>query len=242
MSKLPIETLKLASKGDKKAKSQIIRQYMPLVHKMVHLYKFMATGGTIDDLVQEGCIAINHALDTFNPPGEVTWESWMTWVYHNVRHGVQSAARKESRHIMGRYPKADPKPTSGDSTSNKAGYRGVNLRHRGLKVRSESSKLSEFDDGLAPWWLDPADSGSLNYDMEPSVPSIQQIIIDGCGSLNSKRAQIVCKRFGLMGYKPMKSTEIAKDLKMSKQSVSGYLSRFSKTIREKHPELRALIV
>jgi RNA polymerase sigma factor (sigma-70 family) len=233
MSKLSIETLKLATQGNNKAKSDIIRQYMPLVHKMVYTYKFLATGGTVDDMVQEGRIAINYALDTFNPPGEVTWESWMTWVYHKVRHGVQSAARKESRHLRFHKPnQKTPDEAFSKQKGNRTFDRVVTSRKEGLYASLESE--------CAPW-LDPADSGVLNYEMEPAVPTIEQIVIDGCGSLDSVRAQIVCKRFGLMGHKPKKAVEIASDLSMSKQSVSGYLSRFSKAIREKHPELKALI-
>lgn len=242
MSKLPIETLKLAMMGDNRSKEKIIGQYMPLVHKMVHAYKFLATDGTVDDMVQEGRIAINYALDTFNPPGEITWESWMTWVYHKVRHGVQSTARKESRH--NRYLKNDPRKAPKGGTPFNEGSKDSSGREtdsqygNGEQIKVGLTGLTDSE--LIPW-LDPADSGTLNYNMEPSVPSISQIIIDGCGSLNSKKAQIVCKKFGLMGHKPMKSVEIARDFRMSKQSVSGYISRFSKTIREKHPELKTLL-
>lgn len=206
MSKLPIETLKLAMAGDRKATESIVEQYTPLVYRMVYAYKFLATEGDVEDLAQEGFIAIQLALETFNPPGEITWESWMTWAYYKVRDKVQSAARRESRH----------------------------------KSRKDMSIVPE---GVEPvdWGQSIIESESINYGMEPTAPSVRQLILDGCGSLHSRKAQIVCGKFGLMGHKPMRPVELARKYGISKQSVSGYLSRFSETIRKKHPELKSLL-
>jgi RNA polymerase sigma factor (sigma-70 family) len=202
LNRLPLQTLKLATEGDEKATQDIIRQYTPLVHRLVNKYKFLASNGCIEDMVQEGLIAIKAALETYNPPGEITWESWMTWAYYKVRHAVQSEARRESKH----------------------------------KFRNEPLELSKLPVPHSCYSND-----SVEYNMEPTAPSIKQLIIDGCGSLGSKRATVVCKNFGLMGHKPTKAADIARELGMSKQSVSGYLSRFSKSIRDKHPELKELI-
>lgn len=206
MSKLPIETLKLAINGDKKSIEAVVQQYTPLVYRMVYAYKFLATDSDIEDLAQEGFIAIQLALETFNPPGEITWESWMTWAYYKVRDKVQSAARKESRHKS----------------------------RRDMSIVPEGVELADLGQPIAG-------VDYLDYSMEPTAPTIKQLILDGCGSLHSKKAQIVCGKFGLMGHKPMRPVDLAKKHGISKQSVSGYLSRFSETIRKKHPELESLI-
>ena len=70
---------------------------------------------------------------------------------------------------------------------------------------------------------------------------IRQLILTGCGSLNSKRALIVCDRYGLLGKKPMRQGEVAEKYGMTKQAINSHIARFSKIIREKHPELEALI-
>lgn len=70
---------------------------------------------------------------------------------------------------------------------------------------------------------------------------VQDLIIAGCGSLESKRAQIVCDRYGLLGKEPLRQGEVAKKHGMSKQAVNSHIARFSKIVREKHPELEALI-
>ena len=78
-----------------------------------------------------------------------------------------------------------------------------------------------------------------SYEVPNSYDSslTREIILTGCGSLNSKRAQIVCDRFGLFGREPMLQGEVAKKYGMSKQAINSQISKFSKIVREKMPEL-----
>jgi RNA polymerase sporulation-specific sigma factor len=70
---------------------------------------------------------------------------------------------------------------------------------------------------------------------------IHDLIIAGCGSVNSKRAQIVCDRYGLLGRPALRQGEVARKHGMTKQAINSHIARFSKIIREKHPEMEALI-
>lgn len=70
---------------------------------------------------------------------------------------------------------------------------------------------------------------------------VRELIISGCGSVDSKRAQIVCDRYGLLGRKPLRQGEVAKKYGMTKQAVNSLIARFSKIVREKHPELEAYV-
>jgi hypothetical protein len=70
---------------------------------------------------------------------------------------------------------------------------------------------------------------------------VKDIVLAGCGSLDSKRAQIVCDRYGLLGKKPLRQGEVAKKYGMTKQAINSHIARFTKIVREKHPELEALI-
>jgi RNA polymerase sporulation-specific sigma factor len=70
---------------------------------------------------------------------------------------------------------------------------------------------------------------------------IRDILIAGCGSLESKRAQIVCDRYGLLGRAALRQGEVAKKYGMTKQAINSHIARFSKIIREKHPELEGMI-
>jgi RNA polymerase sporulation-specific sigma factor len=70
---------------------------------------------------------------------------------------------------------------------------------------------------------------------------IHDIVVAGCGSVDSKRAQIVCDRYGLLGRPALRQGEVAKKYGMTKQAINSHIARFSKIIREKHPELEAYI-
>jgi RNA polymerase sigma factor (sigma-70 family) len=70
---------------------------------------------------------------------------------------------------------------------------------------------------------------------------VKEVIIAGCGSVNSKRAQIVCDRYGLLGRPALRQGEVAQKYGLTKQAVNSHIARFSKIVREKHPELEALI-
>ena len=70
---------------------------------------------------------------------------------------------------------------------------------------------------------------------------VRKILIAGCGSLESKRAQIVIDRYGLLGKSPMRQGEVAKKYGMTKQAVNSHIARFTKIVRDKHPELAEFI-
>jgi RNA polymerase sporulation-specific sigma factor len=70
---------------------------------------------------------------------------------------------------------------------------------------------------------------------------VKKIVLAGCGSLDSKRAQIVCDRYGLLGKKALRQGEVAQKYGMTKQAINSHIARFTKIVREKHPELEALI-
>ena len=83
----------------------------------------------------------------------------------------------------------------------------------------------------------------VQYELKDDFVSerVRELVISGCGSVTSKRAQIICDRFGLLGSTPLRQGEVAKKYGMSKQAVNSHIARFSKVIREKHPELEAFI-
>lgn len=91
------------------------------------------------------------------------------------------------------------------------------------------------------WGGNLEDSVCYEVQDEYQASFIRDIIVAGCGSLESKRAQIVCDRYGLLGRKALRQGEVAKKYGMTKQAINSHIARFSKIIREKHPELEQLI-
>lgn len=192
-----IETLQKAAKGDASSITELVKQYTPLVHKIVNKYSWMSPVHSRDDLVQEGLLGVVKAIETFDLSRGTRF---MTWVYPQVRGAVQGVARKDNR--LPKYPLS----------------------------------LEQSD-----WSKNLEDPNPYEVPEDYATDLVKVIVLAGCGSLDSKRAQIVCDRYGLLGKKPLRQGEVAKKYGMTKQAVNSHISRFTKIVREKHPELEALI-
>jgi len=70
---------------------------------------------------------------------------------------------------------------------------------------------------------------------------VHDLIVAGCGSVDSKRAQIVCDRFGLLGRPALRQGEVAKKHGLSKQAVQSHLASFQRRVRAQRPELEAFV-
>ena len=99
-----------------------------------------------------------------------------------------------------------------------------------------------------PLSLEQSDWGSnledpTRYEVKDDkiATEVEEIIVAGCGTLDSKRAELVCDRFGLLGRKAMRQGEVAKKYGMSKQAVNSHIARFHRKVRENRPELAEFI-
>ena len=99
-----------------------------------------------------------------------------------------------------------------------------------------------------PLSLEQSDWGSnledpTRYEVKDDriAAEVEEIIVAGCGTLDSKRAEMVCDRFGLLGRKAMRQGEVAKKYGMSKQAVNSHIARFHRKVRENRPELAEFI-
>ena len=110
-------------------------------------------------------------------------------------------------------------------------------------VARKDNRLPKFPLSLeqSDWGNNLEDSVQFEVKDEYASNFVHDIIIAGCGSLQSKRAQIVMDRYGLLGKPAMRQGDVAKKYGMTKQAINSHIARFSKIIREKHPELEALI-
>ena len=191
------DLLQKAVKGDARSITAIVKQYTPLVHKIVNKYAWMSPKHSREDLVQEGLLGVVKAIETFDLERGTRF---MTWVYPTVRGAVQGVARKDNR--LPKYPLS----------------------------------LEQSD-----WGHNLEDTVQYEVQDEFKASFVHDLIIAGCGSLNSKRAQIVCERYGLRGRREMRQGDVAKKYGMTKQAINSHIARFTKIVREKHPELEVLI-
>jgi RNA polymerase sporulation-specific sigma factor len=193
----PADLIHQAVRGDRVAIDRVLKQYTPLVHKIVNKYCFMAPRHSREDLVQEGLIGVVKAIRTFDPE---RGNRFMTWIYPNVRIAVQGAARKY---------KQTPKYM-------------LSLEQSDWANNLEDPNVYALRDDL-------------------TSDRIREIIIEGCGSIDSKQAKIVCRRFGLLGQSPLRQGEVAREFGLSKQAVQSHLARFHRKMRDKHPELAGMV-
>lgn len=82
----------------------------------------------------------------------------------------------------------------------------------------------------------------VHYELKEDYSfDVKKLVEIGCNSLDNKRAQIVCDRFGLLGKRQLRQGEVAKKYGLSKQATNGHISRFLKKIRDAEPQLKSLI-
>jgi RNA polymerase sporulation-specific sigma factor len=110
------------------------------------------------------------------------------------------------------------------------------MARRELRLPKYPLSLEQSD-----WGSNLEDPTVFEVHDEFKAEFIHNLIIEGCGSVTSKRAQIVCDRYGLLGRPALRQGEVAKKYNMTKQAINSHIARFSKIIREKHPELESLI-
>lgn len=91
------------------------------------------------------------------------------------------------------------------------------------------------------WGSNLEDPNRYELKEEFTFEGVQEIIVAGCGSLDSKRAELVCDRFGLLGRPALKQGEVAEKHGMSKQAVNSHIARFHKNVRTNRPELEGMI-
>jgi len=91
------------------------------------------------------------------------------------------------------------------------------------------------------WGFNLEDPNHFDLKEEYKTDLALNLVITGCGSVDSKRAQIVCDRYGLLGRKALRQGEVARKHGLTKQAVQSHISRFNNIIRERHPELEALV-
>jgi RNA polymerase sporulation-specific sigma factor len=111
---------------------------------------------------------------------------------------------------------------------------GVARKEKRLPKYTRSLEQSDWGNNL---------EDTYHYELQDEFKAnfIHDLIVAGCGSMESKRAQIVCDRFGLLGRPALRQGEVAKKHGLTKQAVQSHLARFQKHIREKHPELEAFV-
>jgi|GEM_PF-1940437 len=93
--------------------------------------------------------------------------------------------------------------------------------------------------GLAKRIEDPNQNFELV--MDATAQKVRDMVNNICGGLETKRAQILCDKFGLFGHNELRNVEIAEKYGLSKQAVQSYVIKFRKRAQMLYPELEAYV-
>jgi RNA polymerase sigma factor (sigma-70 family) len=95
----------------------------------------------------------------------------------------------------------------------------------------------ELDDADRKGNLEDQNTFELREDYPRDL--IKKVLESGCrDGMSSRRAQIVCSRFGLFGEEALAQGDVAKKFGISKQAVNGHLNGFYKKVQKAMPGLR----
>jgi RNA polymerase sigma factor (sigma-70 family) len=83
-----------AQSGDERAKTQVLKKYERLVHKLAWKYGFIATSFTHEDLAQEGFIGLLKAIKSYDPERGA---KFMTWAFYHIRGAITSCSKVDKR-------------------------------------------------------------------------------------------------------------------------------------------------
>ena len=71
---------------------------------------------------------------------------------------------------------------------------------------------------------------------------LAKLLIEECaGGMHTKRAKIICDRYGLLGHPELRNCEAAKKYGISKNAIVSHTYNFKKKVRAKFPELARFV-
>ena len=92
---------------------------------------------------------------------------------------------------------------------------------------------------LAKRLEDPSETKEVTMDLP--TQKVHEMVVEICGGLETKRAQILCDKFGLFGHEELRNVEIAEKYGLTKQAVQSYVVKFRNRARKLYPELEAYV-
>jgi RNA polymerase primary sigma factor len=233
-----------AAKGDERARNRLISANLRFVVVLARKYAY--AGVPVEDLIDEGCIGLIHAIKRYDPEKGYHFLSYAVWW---IKQAMMKAIAQNGRLI--RLPSHKVK-----ELAQLEKMRHELLKENGIEPRIEylAEKLHEDRKGLMELLtfsqkvvsLDtPADEDKGNAPLRDSVEdkqwgSVDDTVTEEClrndidhllGRLAPREAAILRDRFGLDGNEPKSLEEVGQKFKLTKERIRQIEQRALRKLR-----------
>lgn len=198
---------------NQKEKDELARQYAALIHKIAHQY-VTVTGIMYDDLYGASAEGFARALSTYDGEGNLK-----QWLAYGCKNAVLDYINKSSRVIT--------VPAYGRKKMEAGEMEAVSCCSLDRPGGDDDTPLSE----MLPQIADP-DS--------PEEGQLMDALRGAFSVLTEKERDILCSRFGVMGYDVVSCTELAERWGVSRVRISAILRKSYEKLRA-YPGLRDIV-
>ena len=251
----PQEEIKLAARikrGDKAARTQMIKANLRLVVKIAHDYANL--GLPLLDLVSEGNIGLMKAVERFDPAkgGKLsTYAAW--WIKQSIKRALANQSKtirlpvhlvdkiaKVKRLAMAMSEELGREPTD-DELAAEIGISAAKLSQlRTVSIRPASLDAPINDDDGTEFGELVGDDAAVDPAENLSDKDLQEEVADLLGVLDARERKIINSRFGLDGGKARTLEEVGQKFGVTRERIRQLqniaLAKLRRALRKReHP-------
>ncbi|HMD55150.1 MAG TPA: RNA polymerase sigma factor RpoD/SigA [Phycisphaerae bacterium] len=218
-------------KHDEKARQEMIRCNLRLVVSVAR--KFTNRGVSLSDLIADGNIGLVRAVELFDPQKDVRFSTYaIWWIRQAIRRGMIIAVRPirvpayMAQRISQLHGLARLQRNHSEHAQDKNDLAGLlNTDLRGLALIEHASRTTQNASGSGP---DHVGMHLQEMLLDPRTPRPEQalendevvdVVQNMLAQLETREAEILRRRHGLGGTKPLTLEEIAQQFNLTRERI-----------------------